>query len=186
MELNKEYIIHELENQVSGLLKQKYLPEDRPIESMFQIVYEPSFEEKVSWEVFETIKQENTKCNFVVKSTWDKAEDCNKLDIPLVALKAKYNKGQIIPTIKREKIYIDKGIVDEMLLQFSNIKVSPIPNKSSEGFDGTTYELKINSIYNNCHFRWWEEGPENWSQLTMYTINILEYFSKIEKASKDY
>jgi hypothetical protein len=35
MELNKENIIRELENQVSGLLKQKYLPEDRPIESMF-------------------------------------------------------------------------------------------------------------------------------------------------------
>lgn len=183
MELDKNYIIYELENQVSGLLKQKYLPEERPIESMFQIIYEPSFEEKVSWEIFKTIKQENTQCYFVVKSVWDKAEDCSKLDIPLVALKAKYNKGQIIPTIKREKIYIDKGIVDDMLLQLSNIKVSPIPHKASEGFDGTTYELKVNSIYHNCHFRWWEEGPKNWSELTAYTIKVLEYFRKIEKGN---
>lgn len=180
MELNKDYIIYELEMQVSGVLRQKYLPEDRPIESMFQVICEPSFEEKVSWEIFKTIKEESTECYFVVKSTWDKILDCSKLDIPLVALKAKYNKGQIIPTIKRKNIYIDKGIVDQMLLGFSNIKVSPIPNKASEGFDGTTYELKINSIYSSCHFRWWEEGPGNWSELTAYAVSILEYFSKIE------
>lgn len=48
MDLDKNYIIHELENQVSGLLKQKYLPEERFIDSMFQIIYEPPFEEKVS------------------------------------------------------------------------------------------------------------------------------------------
>lgn len=183
MELDKNYIIYELENQVSGLLKQKYLPEERPIESIFQIIYEPSFEEKVSWEIFKTIKQENTECFFVVKSVWDKAEDCSKLDIPLIALKAKYNKGQIIPTIKREKIHIDKEIVDDILLQLSNIKISPIPNKASEGIDGTTYELRVNSIYHNCHFRWWEEGPENWSELTICIIKVMEYLRKIEKGN---
>lgn len=117
MELDKNYIIHELESQVSGLLKQKYIPEERPIESMFQIIYEPPFEEKVSWEMFKTLKEENMECYFVVKSVWDKAEDCSKLDIPLVSIKVKYNKGQIIPTIKQEKIYIEKEIVDDMLLQ---------------------------------------------------------------------
>ncbi|NFN94266.1 hypothetical protein FDB28_09220 [Clostridium botulinum] len=183
MELDENYIIHELESQVSGLLKERYLPEGRSIQSVFQIIYEPSFEEKVSWEVFKTIKQESTECYFVVKSMWNKIEDCSNLDIPLVALKAKYKKGQIIPTIKREKIQIDKGIVDKMLLQFTNIKVSPIPNQANEGFDGTMYELKINSIYHNCHFRWWEEGPKNWSELTAYTIKALEYLRNIEKGS---
>lgn len=61
---------------------------------------------------------------------WNKIEDCSNLDVSLVALKAKYKKGQIIPTIKREKIQIDKGIVDKMLLQFTNIKVAPIPNQA--------------------------------------------------------
>ena len=183
MELDKNYIIHELENQVRGLLRQRYLPEERPIESMFQIIYEHPFEEKVSWEIFKTVKQENTECYFVVKSVWDKDGDYSKLDMPFVALKVKYNKGQITPTIKREKININKGIVDDIALQLSNIKVSPIPNKASEGFDGITYELRVNSIYHNCHFRWWEEGPENWSELTTYTIKILEYFHKIEKGN---
>ncbi|MBK1811930.1 hypothetical protein JHL18_15015 [Clostridium sp. YIM B02505] len=180
MELDKNYIIHQLENQVAGLLRQKYLPEERPIESMFQIIYEPPFEEKVSLEIFKNINQENTECYFVIRSVWDKAEDCSKLDVPLVALKAKYNKGQIIPTIKREKTYIDKSIVDEMFFQLSNIKVSPIPNKISTGFDGTTCELRVNSICNSCHFRWWEEGPENWSELTGYVEKILEYFNEGE------
>lgn len=183
MELDKNYIIHELESQVSGLLKQKYLPEERPIESMFQIIYEPPLEEKVSWEMFKTLKEENMECYFVVKSVWDKAEDYSKLDIPLVSIKVKYNKGQIIPTIKREKIYIEKEILDDMLLQLSNIKVSPIPNKASEGFDGTTYELRVNSTYNNSYFRWWEEGPKNWSELTSSVVKLLEYFRNTEKSN---
>lgn len=177
LELDKNYIFHELESQVAGLLRQKYLPEERPIESMFQIIYEPPFEEKVSLELFKTINQENTECYFIVRSVRDKAEDYSKLDMPSVALKAKYNKGQIIPTIKREKTYIDKRIVDEMLFQLSDIKVSPIPNKIRTGLDGATYELRVNSIYNSCHFRWWEEGPENWSELTAYVEKILEYFN---------
>lgn len=183
MELDKNYIIHELENKVIALLKQKYVPEVRPIESMFQIIYEPPFEEKISWEIFKTIKKENTECYFVVKSVWDKTGDCSKLDMPLIKLKTIYNKGEIIPTIKREKIYIDKEIIDDILLQLSNIKISPIPNKANEGFDGTTYELMFNSIYQNCHFRWWEEGPENWRELTIYIIKVMEYLDKISKLS---
>lgn len=184
MELDKNYIIHELENQIGGILREKYLPEERPIESIFQIIYEPPFEEKVSWEIFKTIKQENIKCYFVVKSVWNKVEDCSKLDIPLVALKAKYNKGKIVPTIKREKIYIEKEIVDDMLMHLSHIKVSPIPNKGSEGLDGTTYELRINSIYNNCHFRWWEEGPGNWSELTAYVVKVLKHLCNSEEVDQ--
>ncbi|WP_252216798.1 MULTISPECIES: hypothetical protein [unclassified Clostridium] len=56
MELDKRYVMYELESRVSEALKKKYLPEDRPIESVFQIIYEPSFEEKESWEIFKTIK----------------------------------------------------------------------------------------------------------------------------------
>lgn len=60
-----------------------------------------------------------------------------------------------------------------------HIKISPIPDIKNCGCDGSSYELKVNSLFHNCEFKWWEEGPENWSELTTYTINMLKYFKKI-------
>lgn len=174
MDIDKDYILDRLESQVSGILKEEYIPKEKPIKSIFKIIYEPSFGQKVNCELFEGIGS-----YFLIKSTWDKEIDSIKLDIPLLALKLRYNKIQITPTIKREKIYIEKEIFDEILSKLSNTQISPIPNEDVIGCDGRRYQLRVGSLYNNCSFTWWEDGPGNWSQLTSEIMRVLNYFNDI-------
>lgn len=178
MAIDKNYIMYALDNKVSSLLREEYLPKEKPIESIFQIIYEPSFSDRISFELFKSTNQKEKDDYFFIKSIWDKDEDYRRLDKMLpVELRIKYNKGEILPTIKHEKICIEKIMAEKIVKDFTKINISPIIrniNKCSYA-DGTSYELRIKSIFNKCYFKWHEEGPDNWKELTDTVSNLINY-----------
>lgn len=132
----------------------------------YQIIKEPSFENPISWEIFEC----NESPIICVRSEWDKLHDSQIFQSPIERLK---HLGKINPSITYEKKDLGSDI-DKLLKQFSTISLPVCSCDRMLGLDGVTYELIVNEGMTKVSFQCWEGSSGNWKDLDKYVQEIIE------------
>ncbi|MBK1810237.1 hypothetical protein JHL18_06250 [Clostridium sp. YIM B02505] len=172
---------------VDGLIKKGYISDESHSIRLLKILYMPSFDPIVNWEVFK-VKNDNTMKYFIVKTYWDRAEDFKKFNS--IQSKSRSNNPlssakplDIKPTILGKLYDSNADFAENLISKLQNIRITPFPNSSPTGCDGTFYEISFQNSFHNLHIHWWEDGPENWSELTTFIKDLLNTFNQISSNS---
>ncbi|GFZ30407.1 hypothetical protein CSC2_09330 [Clostridium zeae] len=175
---------------VDGLIKKGYISSEHHSVRLLKILYMPSFDPIVNWEVFKVING-NTIEYFIVKTYWDGDEDFKKFNS--IQSKSKANNPlssarplDIKPTIVSRKYDLKAYFAENLISKLQEIRITPFPSSSPTGCDGTLYELSLKQSFYNLDIRWWEDGPENWSELTVFIKELLSRFNELVDTSAYY
>lgn len=128
---------------------------------LLQILYLPSFDPTVSYEVFhlttfDTIKHEFEKSFHLLRTIW-------RMDLDM-----KTWHTLLQPTFEFKHIPINKDVVDTLYVDFQKqipIWFYPTVEDDYLGNDGTNYELAFGGGFLSVRYNWWSDKPDGWQPL---------------------
>ncbi len=168
---------------VDDLIKRGFITNDKYCKRLVQIMYMPAFQPMVNWEVFKVDSNKVTEY-FVVKTFWDKNEDEKKLGIISGDFRTNDSVLYTIPTgveptIINKKIQVNYDFVESVLSRLKGIKISPFPYMCPFGCDGTSFKLSLKDSWHYIDIGWWENGPQNWLELTEFVKEVILTLDKM-------
>ena len=171
-ELQREW--ERLEARARELIRDEKLFDGRRGLRMFQMVVEPSFEDAVCWNVFQSGIGPDAK-HFGGRAVWRRGADMEKLHTPLTRLK---HLGELSPTVEARVFELPGELVESSLGPLKSVSIPVFAEKVPMGLDGTGYELTLcESYFAVARFEWWQQGPAEWERLTETALSI---FDKLE------
>lgn len=175
---------------VDGLIKKGYISNEPYNVRILKILYMPSLDPIVNWEVFK-VKNDISNKYFVVKTYWDGTEDFKKYSSMQSEVKTNNSLSttrtlDINPTVISKKYDLNSDFAENLISKLKEIKINPFSDNSPIGCDGTFYELSFKDSYYKLDMLWWEEGPENWTELTVFIKELLSIFNEIVDSNEYY
>ncbi|WP_160680557.1 hypothetical protein [Clostridium sp. C8-1-8] len=173
---------------IDGQVKNGYASNNQDNIKLLGFISMPSFDPIINWEIFKSATN-GTKEYFVAKTYWDALNDFNKFNSLQAEIKTSdYPSSSkaldIKPTIVSNIHSLSSDFAETIIDKLKSIKISPFPSNAPIGCDGTFYELSLKESFHNLDIRWWDNGPENWSELTIYIKKLIDIFNEIIKANK--
>lgn len=183
---------HRLKNHAQAEVRRGFLPpfvKGRRSERLLRIVYLPSFEDAVGWELFEVREGDTPASALAHRTTWRQEQDLRSFGGPqdrLAALRHKFHGDATEPTLAYKSVTPHLRLVRDATARLAAMQVSlRNPSSKSMGCDGDSYELTLGDFWVEVTLRWWEEPPAEWSEAGAVTKTLLEHLEGLVREVKE-
>lgn len=135
-------------------MRRGFLPpfvKNRRSERLLRIVYLPSLEDAVGWELFEVREGDTPASALAHRTTWRQEQYLRSLGGPqdrLAALCHKFHEAATESTLAYKSVIPDLGLVRDATARLAAMQVSlQNPFAKSMGCDGNSYELTLGDFW---------------------------------------
>jgi hypothetical protein len=127
----------------------------------------PSFSECVAWGLYQRHERGSRQVRSLVRQvTWSRPSDVERFMMPLKGLEQGFHTQ---PTIEVRDRPLDSADLDARIEELGSITFPPFAARGV-GIDGETFGVAYPN--HGASVEWWCEGPESWSDLTLWASRM--------------